>query len=148
MRVRRLFDDGFVTVCRPDHPRLRGALSLEEFLAEGHLLVAPRGTAAGTIDAVLAEQGRARRIVRTVSHFLSALWQVGDDDLLLTVSRRLVAEMAGRITLQVYPTPLPVEDYTLSALWHPRLDQAPEDTWFRAMLGRAAEELVGERRRA
>lgn len=144
MRARRLFTDGFVTVARLDHPRLRdGELTLERFLAEGHLLVAPRGTPSGTIDEVLAARGLTRRVVRSVPHFLSALWQVGDDDLLLTVSRRLVAEVSPRLPLRVFPTPVAVADYTLVALWHPRTDRAPADAWFRGVLTRAAGELAG-----
>lgn len=144
MRSRRLFSDGFVTVCRLDHPRLReGTLTLPRFLDEGHLLVAPRGTPVGAIDAVLAERGLSRRIVRTVPSFLSALWQVGDGDLLLTVSRRLVAAVVDRLPLRVLPTPLPVPDYTLVALWHPRLDGAPEHAWFRGLLSGAAAALAG-----
>lgn len=101
MRTRRLFSDGFVTVCRPGHPRLAGAkLSLERFLEEG------------------------------------------SDDLLLTVSRRLVAEVAGRLPLAVHPTPLPVTDYVLSAVWHPRLENAAEDLWFRGLLVEAAAQLL------
>ena len=143
MRSRRLFSDGFVTVCRVEHPRLaHGELTLDRFLAEGHLLVAPRGTPVGRIDHLLAERGLTRRVVRTVPHFLSALWQVSNDDLLLTVSRRLVAEFQGRLPLQVHATPLPVQDYTLAALWHPRLDSAPEHVWFRSLLTRAATELA------
>ena len=145
MRTRRLFSDGFVTVARPDHPRLAAGLTLERFLAEGHLLVAPRGTPIGTIDALLAERGTSRRIVRTVPHFLSALWQVGSGDLLLTVSRRLVAEVAGRLPLAVFPTPLPVADYTLAAVWHPRLDGAAEDAWFRRLLAEVGAELEAAR---
>lgn len=139
MRARRLFSDGFVTVARVDHPRLRGpALTLDDFLVEGHLLVAPRGTPSGLIDAVLAERGLQRRVVRTVPHFLAALWQVQDDDLLLTVSRRLVAVVAGRLPLRVFATPLSVPDYHLSALWHPRTESAPDDAWLRSVLVRAA----------
>lgn len=145
MRGRRLFSDAFVTVCRVDHPRLRdGALTLERYLEEGHMLVAPRGTPVGAIDEVLAARGLARRIVRTVPNFLSALWQVGEDDLLLTVSRRLVAEVAGRLPLRAMPTPLPTPSYTLTAVWHPRLDGAPEQLWFRGLLVRAAAELPAE----
>lgn len=142
MRSRRLFRDGFVTVARPGHPRLGpGGLDLDRFLAEGHLLVAPRGTPRGTVDELLAARGLSRRVVRTVPHFLSALWQVGDGDLLLTVSRRLVVMAAPRVPLQSFPTPLPVEDYVLSALWHPRSDRSPADAWFRGVLSRAAAAL-------
>lgn len=141
MRSRRLFTDGFVTVGRWDHPRLRDTLSLDQFLAEGHLLVAPRGTPVGAIDEVLAARGLARRVVRTVPHFLSALWQVGEGDLLLTVSRRLVAAVSGRLPLRTFPTPVAMPGYTIHALWHPRLEAAPDHDWFRGLLSAAALEM-------
>lgn len=142
MRGRRLFSDSFVTVCRPDHPRLAGeTLTLERFLAEGHMLVAPRGTPVGTIDALLSARGLTRRIVRTVPNFLSALWQVGQGDLLLTVSQRLVSEVAGWLPLRALPTPLPVPTYTLMAVWHPRVDSAAEHVWFRGLLSSAGADL-------
>lgn len=142
VRTRRLFSDGFVTVCRVDHPHLLdGQLSLERFLSLGHMLVAPRGTPSGSIDALLSARGLSRRIVRTVPHFLSALWQVPEADLLLTVSRRLVAAVSPRLPLWVFPTPLDVVDYTLSALWHPRTEHAPEDAWFRGLLVAASAAL-------
>lgn len=142
MRARRLFADGFVTVARVGHPRVQGAeLSLECFLAESHLLVAPRGIPVGTIDGLLDARGLKRRICRTFPNFLSAMWHVVDGDLLLTVSRRLVQATAARLPVQVFPTPLPVEDYTLMLAWHPRVDQSPEDAWFRSVLIRAARDL-------
>ncbi|HNH50733.1 MAG TPA: LysR family transcriptional regulator, partial [Myxococcota bacterium] len=68
MRTRRLFVDRFVTIARADHPRLAGAeLSLSAFLAEDHLLVAPRGLISGHVDGALSSQGLQRRIARSVS---------------------------------------------------------------------------------
>ncbi len=142
VRTRPLFTDGFVTVARPDHPRVRGpGLDLDAFLAEGHLLVAPRGTPSGTIDELLAAQGLKRRVARTVPSFLSALWHASESDLLLTVSRRLVAAVAPRLPLQAFATPLPVSDYTLVLAWHPRRDAAPDDAWLRGVLLHAAASL-------
>lgn len=142
IRTRPLFTDGFVTVARPDHPRVRGpGLDLDAFLAEGHLLVAPRGTPSGTIDDLLAARGLVRRVARTVPSFLSAVWHVAESDLLLTVSRRLIAAVAPRIALRALPTPLPVVDYTLVLAWHPRRDAAPDDAWLRGALVEAAEGL-------
>ncbi|HND34444.1 MAG TPA: LysR family transcriptional regulator, partial [Myxococcota bacterium] len=70
MRTRRLFVDRFVTIARADHPRLAGAeLSLSAFLAEDHLLVAPRGLISGHVDGALSSQGLQRRIARSVPSF-------------------------------------------------------------------------------
>ncbi|MEM6454889.1 MAG: LysR family transcriptional regulator [Acidobacteriota bacterium] len=140
MHVRTLFDDRHVTVARPGHPRVRGPkLTLAQYLAEQHVLVAPGGIPVGPSDALLAAQGLKRRVARTRPNFLAALWLVTESDALLTVSRRIVDATAARFPLTVLPTPLPVEDYSLSMLWHPRVDASVEHAWFRQVLLRAAE---------
>lgn len=139
MHIRALFRDRYVTVARPDHPRVRGPeLSLDAFLAEKHVLVAPRGTPSGPIDDLLAEQGLLRRVARTRPNFLAAFWLVTSSDMLMTVSRRIVIATEARFPVRVLPTPLPVQDYALSMLWHPRFDASPEDRWFRQLLVRAS----------
>lgn len=135
MRARRLFEDRFVCVCRQDHPRLReGGPSLAAYLAEEHVLVAPRGVPSGTVDEVLARSGQRRRVARTFPSFLAALWNVAATDRLLTVSARLVAATASTLHLSVHPAPLPLPGYSLSLLWHPRTDRSPAEAWLRALL--------------
>lgn len=142
MHMLTLFEDRYVTVARPDHPRVRGPeLTLEAYLAEQHVLVAPEGTPSGPIDELLATQGLQRRVSRTRPNFLAALWLVTESDALLTVSRRIVEATAARFRVTVLPTPLPVSDYALSMLWHPRVDGVAEDGWFRDVLLRAARAL-------
>lgn len=144
MRQRRLFDDAFVTVCRHDHPRLTGTgLTLEGFLAEAHVLVAPRGVARGTVDEVLAAQGTARRVSRTFPSFLAAVWHVATSDALLTVSRRLVEAVSPTLRLTVHAPPVPLPGYSLDLVWHPRIDRSPEDAWLRSVLVDAAAALPG-----
>lgn len=142
IRTRRLFADGFVTVAAADHPRIGDALTLDRFLAEEHLLVAPRGTPTGTIDRILAERDLERRVARTVPSFLSAMWHVVSSERLLTISRRMVAATADRLPVRVWPTPLPVGDYTLVLAWHPRVDRDVEHRWFRDVLTRSAARLT------
>lgn len=142
VRTRRLFEDRFVTVCRPDHPRLvESSLSVEAFLAESHVLVAPRGRPFGHVDAALEALGRSRRVARTYPSFLAALWQVRRSDALLTVSERLVAAVAEAIPLRTFEPPLPLEPYTIVLAWHPRTDKAAPDLWMRQLLVRVAAEL-------
>lgn len=144
VRTKRLFSDGFATVARPDHPRVRDALTLEAFLAEDHVLVSPRGGPEGAVDRALATRGLRRRVARTFPTFLSALWFVLDSDALLTVSRRLVAATRHRLLLRELPPPLPLEDYTLVIAWHPRVDRSAEDAWFRSVLARAADAIEAQ----
>lgn len=142
LRACMLFSERYVTVVRQGHPRLRGPeLTLDAFLAEAHVLVAPGGVARGPIDGLLEAAGRERWLARTRPNFLSALWLVCESDMVLTVGRRVVEATAQRLPVQVLPTPLPIEDYELSMLWHPRLDGSAADAWFRDVLHRAASML-------
>lgn len=130
------------TASRTEHAkRSPGALSLEDFLSEDHLLVAPRGTPGGHVDEVLREMGLQRRLARTLPTFLGAMSHLHHSDQLLTVSRRLVDAVTERIPLTVWPTPVALPDYTVSLLWHPRLDRDSEHAWFRSIVRRAAEQL-------
>ena len=144
LRMRRLFADRFVTVCRPEHPRLRHRdhLSLDDFLHETHVLVAPRGTPRGLVDRVLEAQGKRRRVSWSFPSFLAAMWHVASTDGLLTVSQRLVSAMAQRLPLRRFTPPVALDDYSIMLAWHPRVDQAIEDRWFRSVLVRAAGELA------
>lgn len=142
VRTRRLFVDGFVTVCRPSHPLAgRETLDLEAFLTASHALVAPRGTAEGHVDRQLASRGLTRRVARTFPGFLAAIHHVLSSDDLLTVSRRLVAAVADRMPLRAFEPPLPLSDYAIVSAWHPRVDAAVEERWLRDVLSRAAREI-------
>jgi len=139
VRQRRLFDDRFVTVARMDHPRVRGpTLSMEDFLAESHALVAPRGTPRGTVDAELARLGLQRRVARSFPSFLAAAWHTAASDDLLTVSARLVDALRPTLPLRALPPPLPLPGCAMVLAWHPRLDRARADVWLRGVLVDAA----------
>ncbi len=142
MHEQVLFNDRFVTVSRSDHPRMRRSkLSLDMYLAEQHVLVAPSGSPSGPVDVLLAGRGLQRNVARTRPSFLSALWLVAESEFLLTVSRRIVTATATRLPVRIMPTPLPVTGNQLSILWHPRVADAEEDAWFRGVIQRAAATL-------
>lgn len=139
-----LLDDRFVVVCRADHPILRPgvALSLDLWCALPHLLVAPRGTPHGTVDRVLAAEGRRRRVARSTPSFLAAGFLVEQSDLLLTVSARVAHFLAARAALRLLPPPIPLPGYTLEAIWHRRLRQDPAHRWLRDQLSQVAAGLA------
>jgi DNA-binding transcriptional LysR family regulator len=142
VRMRRLFDDRFVTVCRPDHPRLHDApLTLESFLDESHVLVAPRGSPEGHVDRALEALGHRRRVSRAFPSFLAALWHVVHSDALLTVSARLIAATSPTLPVRTFEPPLALRGYSILLAWHPRTDRAAADGWLRDLLVRVAAEL-------
>ena len=66
-----LLRDPFVAVMRQDHPLAGGALSLEAYAAQRHVLVSPRGDTSGAIDRILVDFGLRRRIALLVATYLA-----------------------------------------------------------------------------
>ncbi|MEM9730103.1 MAG: LysR family transcriptional regulator, partial [Myxococcota bacterium] len=70
VRQRKLLTEGFSVLARRDHPRVRSTLSLKRYLEEGHILVAPHGQPGSVVDGRLSQDGKGRRVVCQVAHFL------------------------------------------------------------------------------
>ncbi|MFN6196553.1 MAG: hypothetical protein ACK5BN_22340, partial [Planctomycetota bacterium] len=80
---------------REGHPRVGATLTLDEYLAHDHLVVAPLGKPS-FVDAMLAERGLRRRIRCTVPYFLAGLLLAAAGDDVLTVSARAAHALAPR----------------------------------------------------
>lgn len=145
IRKRALFDDRLVCVVRDGHPVLRGKLTIERFAALEHAQIAPRGRAGGVLDDLLAAQGLSRRVARAVPYFVAALGLAAETDYVVTVSERIARVLAPRFGLRVLEAPLPLEPYTLEAIWHPRMDGDAAHAFLRDVLVRAARSLSSRR---
>jgi DNA-binding transcriptional LysR family regulator len=77
---------------------------------------------------------------------LVALDLVAQSDCVVTISERLALAYEERFKLQVLKVPLPIDPYTLSQVWHPRVDAGPAHLWLRKLVARVASPL--KRRRA
>jgi len=140
-RTRKLFTDRFICAVREGHPRVGRRLTLDEYLALEHVVVAPLGKPS-QVDKVLAERGRQRRIRQVVPYFLAGLHVAATTDCVLTVSDRAAAAMAGTLGLRLLDPPLPLAPYALHLLWHPRLENEPAQRWLRGVFVRAAAEAA------
>ncbi len=138
MRQQKLFDDRFVCVMRVGHAAAKGRMTLAKYCALEHVQVAPRGKMGGYIDTVLAQEGAKRHIARAVPYFLGALLLVSESDYVLTVSARLARAEAARFGLVALAPPLVFESYTLTQIWHPRLDADPAHKWLRGVVAASA----------
>jgi len=136
IRERRLFTERFVCVVRAGHPRVGRRLDLDTFVALPHAFVAPRGTAGGIVDDVLAERGLSRRVSLMVQSFLVAPWAVASSDLVITLAERLARAFQSQVpaALRVLEPPLPLPRFTMSMLWHDRAHDDAGHRWLRKLL--------------
>jgi DNA-binding transcriptional LysR family regulator len=144
LRTQKVFDDRFVCVVRAGHPKVRGALSLETFMALKHVGVAPRGQPGSVVDSALAARGLARRALRWVPYSGNAIEFVAESDCIATLSERLARRAARRYELQLLPPPIPLPPCAGIQVWHSRLDADPAHAWLRRLVFSISRE--GQRR--
>jgi len=92
--LQTLFHEDYVCIARSDHPRLSRKPTLKEFLAEGHVLIAPSGGSPGVVDKALERQNYRRRVAVTLPHFLAAPAIVATTDYVMTIARRIAVQAA------------------------------------------------------
>lgn len=140
-RTQLLFHERVVCVMRRGHPLARRRLTLARYLAADHVVVASLPHPS-QVDVLLASRGQERRIRQTVPYFATALQLTASSDQLLTVSESAARAMSGMLPLVLREPPLHLPKYGVHLLWHPRLDNEPENQWLRGLIMQAARQVA------
>lgn len=144
LRAQALFRDRLVGVVRRGHALSRGEVTRGRYLAGRHVSVARDGTRQWPVDDVLAELALARDVVTVVGGFATAVGLARASDLVASVPERHTANL--RDGMHTFPLPIATPEFTVSMLWHPRLDADPSHRWLRGLV-RAACAAPGVSRR-
>ncbi len=132
VRAQALFRDRFVGVVRLGHSLSKGRITPAHYVSCGHIAVSRPGLEMGAIDEALEPLGLERQIVTTVGGFSTAIALARASDFIATVPER----HTGVLREEMYSFPLPVAtpEFTVSLLWHPRMDADPAHRWLRECL--------------
>jgi DNA-binding transcriptional LysR family regulator len=132
IRAQALFRDRLIGAVRPGHPLSQGELTPARYAAGRHILVSRRGSEEGPVDTVLAALGLRREIAAIVSGFGAALALARSSDLIATVAEHHTGNL--RAGLHSFTLPVPTGGFTVSLLWHPRLDGDAAHRWLRGCI--------------
>lgn len=130
LRSQALFRDRFVGVVRSGHALSRGKITPARYAEGRHVVVSRQGVAKGPIDDSLDAVGATRAIVTIVGGFATAIALARASDLIATVPERHTQSL--RAGMFSFALPFPTDDFTVSMLWHPRLEADPAQRWLRA----------------
>jgi len=120
LRWEPLYTERYVVAMRSQHPARRG-FSFDKWLRYPHIVVSGRGQTAGSLDAVLASKGKARRVAMVVPSFLAVPRIVADSDLLALVPESLMATGPYPGVVVCEP-PVAVPSFEVGVAWHARRD--------------------------
>lgn len=132
VRAQALFVDRYVGVVREDHPLARGKITAERYAEGRHVLAMRQGLDLGAIDEKLETLGLARKVATSVDGFAAALALTKGTDLISTVPERHTTGL--RSGMFTFALPLEVQNFTLSLLWHPRMDGDAAHRWLRQLV--------------
>jgi DNA-binding transcriptional LysR family regulator len=142
IRVRALFRDRYVAVVKKGHPLdSKQEVTLGQYAAFGHV-VAPHGRQIiDALDAAIAASDLERTTVAVVPSFPAALAVARASDLiaLLPASFMNAQDAAADCTFEL---PVATDGFTISQMWHPRLENDPVHRWFRQLVLNACRQQV------
>ncbi len=132
VRTQALFRDRFIGVVRIGHPLSRGEVTPTRYAQGRHISVSRRGLDKGPIDEELNQLGLDREIATIVSGFSTALSLARASDLVASVPERHTANL--RVGLHSFALPFATPEFSVSLLWHPRMDADPAHRWLRGVV--------------
>jgi DNA-binding transcriptional LysR family regulator len=132
LRVQALFRDRLIGVVHMGHPLNEGELTPARYAAGRHISVSRTGLDKGPIDEALSAFGLERAIATIVGGFSTALALARASELIASVPERHTGNL--REGMYSFPLPVAVADFTVSLLWHPRLQADPAHRWLRSLV--------------
>ncbi|MDR3220639.1 MAG: LysR family transcriptional regulator, partial [Candidatus Accumulibacter sp.] len=127
-----LYDQDWVCLASPRHPRIGDALNREDYATEGHINVVS-GTGHHLLQASLERHHLERCVVLELPGFLGLAAIVSTTDLLVTLPRHIGETLAGTGGLRIFPCPIPVPGFTVRQHWHSRYHNDPGNRWLREL---------------
>ena len=126
------FNQEWVCLAAPWHPRIADHLSLETYQREAHVDIIP-GVGQHLLNSALAEHRISRRIVLELPGYLGLSVIVGRTDLLATLPRQMGEQLAEIGGLRVYPCPFPIPSFVVKQHWHARAHHDAGNIWLRSV---------------
>ena len=104
-------------------------MTVARYAAARHVLILRRVDDKSPVDRELQRMGLDRRNAVIVGGFAAALALASASDLVATVPERHTGNLRDR--MHSFALPLTIPEFTVSLLWHPRMDGDPAHRWLR-----------------
>lgn len=129
-----IYKDVFVCLAARDHPRIRGQLTLDDFLREGHVVVISSSFTHVAVERELEDHRIRRRVAVRLPNFLLLPQLVATTEHITMLPRRAGLAMASADPrLVAYPPPLELPGHTITQYWHKRQAQDSGNKWLREL---------------
>lgn len=130
VRTQALFRDRWVGVVRAGHLLSKGRITAARYASGKHISASRGGPGTEPIDDALGQLGLEREIVAFLAGgFATAIALARSSDLIAAVPEHHTGKLRAGMYSFVLPVATP--QFTVSLLWHPRLDADAAHRWLR-----------------
>ncbi|WP_233128891.1 LysR family transcriptional regulator [Halovibrio salipaludis] len=130
----RLHEDRLVVVARRGSAIARQGMTLERYLAAGHVLVSSRAEGQGLEDFALSARGHRRRIALRCQHYFAACRVAAETDLLVTMPEAYADIIGQYLDVALLEPPEGMPEVDVHLYWHRQHEREPALNWFRERL--------------
>ncbi|MBQ4850361.1 LysR family transcriptional regulator [Pseudoalteromonas sp. MMG012] len=139
------FADNYVTVMSTQHPLAdQKSISLDDFIAYQHVLIAPWNEGRGVVDKALVKHRTIRKIALTTPYVLNAPYMLNNTSWLLTLPQHYARFVKKQLALKIYQPPVAVPNYNLKFYIHKTRLQDPKIMWFKNTLHTVFDHITEE----
>jgi DNA-binding transcriptional LysR family regulator len=128
-----IFTDHYVCLASSRHPRLSSELTMQQYLAERHVLVSPE-SGHSLVEERLQELGCTRKIALRVPHFSVLPEVIAATDLLTAIPSRIARMFAARYAVQTFDLPFAVRKLEIMLRWQEHSGDIVAQGWLRQTL--------------
>ncbi|MGR9363639.1 LysR family transcriptional regulator (plasmid) [Rhizobium leguminosarum] len=133
LRTRHLFEESYILIGRPGHPRIAEGVIPSGFAALEQVIVSPSGGGFSTpVDATLEALGHSRNIVASAASFLLIPAIIVSSDLVALVPRRLMRDRMAEVAW--IEVPWLTERFQVELIWHERTHGHQGQQWIREQI--------------
>ncbi len=129
LHAQALFRLPLVAIARHGHPRVKGRMTIEDYLDLPHVVLGAGPSPVSTIEATVERSLRRRRVQRKIGvrvpDLLVSIAVVAGTDMIATVPERIAREFAEMLSLQMMRAPLALTDPNILMIWHERTHRDP-----------------------
>lgn len=135
LKIRTLFSDRFVGICRRNHPLLQApGVTAERYVSYPHVVISRHNKIWGPVDDALERLGLRRRVIVALPAFANAIPLVRGSDILGLVPFSCLGSFASGARhndLAHFELPVETPAINISLIWHPRMQADPLHRWLR-----------------
>lgn len=132
--AQNIVEDELWCAVRKDHPTVRRKLTVDQYAALCHVMIAPRGDPGSAADTALAKLGKSRHVGVRTSSFFGAARTVSKTDMIVTCPLHVLSGLKDVFGLKVLRLPIELAPVSIQQIWHARSHTDPAHAWFRGVV--------------